>query len=175
MNKKIKKVAGILNNHGVVIIPTDTVYGIATLLGNKKGIKRIYKIKKRKLHKPLAILIPSINWVWKWVEKTKNLVELCENYWPGATTLIMKTIDKKVIGLRMPDYKPVIEIMSITGPLCATSANISGKRAPVSTEDIPEKIKQACDLIIDFPLLRPSGKPSKVIDTRNKSLKVIRG
>lgn len=174
MDEKIREVAQILNNGGVVVIPTDTVYGVAALVDNEEGIRRIYEMKKREPDKPMAILIPAVDRVWNWVEKIPRLVELCENHWPGATTLIMTDRNGEDIGLRIPDYRPILEIMSITGPVCATSANISGQRAPVLIEDIPGEIKKACDMVADF-FPRPSGNPSKVLDARDKNLKVIRG
>lgn len=174
MNEKINKTAKILNNGGVVVIPTDTVYGVAALWDNKEGIGRIYEMKKRVPDKPVAILIPAVDWVWNWVEKIPRLVKLCGIHWPGATTLIMTARNGEDIGLRIPDYRPILEIMSITGPLRATSANISGQKAPVSIEDIPEEIRNACDIVADFPP-RPSGSPSKVLDAREEGLKVVRG
>jgi L-threonylcarbamoyladenylate synthase len=173
MDKDTQEAVKVLNNKGVVVVPTDTVCGVLTLMDNEEGIKRIYKMKKRNPDKPLAILIPSVEWVWKWVEKTSRLAELCENYWPGAATIIMKTRDDKTIGLRMPDYKPLLEILNITGPVCATSANISGQKSPALISDISVEIKQASDLVIDFPL-RSSGNPSKIIDARNEELKIVR-
>ena len=173
MDKQIQEAVKVLNNKGVIVIPTDTVCGVATLVGNEEGINRIYKMKKRVPDKPLAILIPSVDWVWKWVEETPRLAELCGNYWPGATTLIMKTRSREGIGLRMPDYKPVLEILSITGPVSATSANVSGQKAPATISEVSEEIKQASDLVVDFSL-RPSGHPSKVLDVRNEELKTIR-
>jgi len=75
--------------------------------------------------------------------------------------------------LRIPDYKPLIEIMKKTGPLCATSANHSGEKAAAGLDEIPEEIKSACDLVMNLPG-RPSGKPSKVIDLTEGETKVVR-
>lgn len=173
MDEKIKKTVEVLQNNGVVILPTDTVYGIFTVPGNEEGIERIFKMKNRPLDKPLALLIPEIKYVWKWVDKTTELQELCSKYWPGPTTLVMRTRQGEPIGLRMPDYEPVLEIMKITGPLCATSANISGTIAPATIKDIPKAIRDACDLVVDFQL-PPTGKPSQVLDVISNKTKIIR-
>lgn len=169
----MKKVVEVIKNGGVVILPTDTVYGIFTLFGNEDGLRRIYSIKNRQPDKPLAVLIPNTGCVWKWVEKSRELEEVCDKYWPGATTLIMQTREGKTIGLRIPDYRPIIEIMKITGPLYATSANISGEKAPQILKEIPNTIKKGCDLVEDFPS-SPSGSPSRIIDISHEDRTVLR-
>jgi len=73
MNEKLDKIVKILKNNGVVILPTDTVFGIFTMPGNEEGIKRIYDIKGRSSDKPLALLIPDMDYVWEWVNKTPCL------------------------------------------------------------------------------------------------------
>ncbi|MFC2061522.1 L-threonylcarbamoyladenylate synthase [Elusimicrobiota bacterium] len=173
MNGQIEKAAEILKNGGVVILPTDTVFGLFTRISNEAGIERIYRMKERDKDKPLVILIPDIEDVWNWVEKSESLEELCRRYWPGATTLIMRTKDKGTIGIRNPDCPPVIEVMKITGPLYATSANVSGTKAPASIEEIPSSIKENCDLVEDFSC-HPSGEPSQIIDVSTDDIKVIR-
>jgi L-threonylcarbamoyladenylate synthase len=173
MNPDVLKAAEILKSGGVVIIPTDTVFGISTLYGNKNGIERIYRIKKRDKKKPLAVLILSVNDVWKWVEKTPAIEKICRESWPGPTTLIVKTKDGGSIGFRMPDCEPVLELMRLTGPLCATSANVSGEKAAAKIDDIPQEVRDQCDLVVDFSV-KLSGKPSKVLDLRNEDLTIIR-
>jgi L-threonylcarbamoyladenylate synthase len=172
-DNNIKKAAEILKKGGVVLIPTDTVYGLATSMQSEDGVKRIYEIKKRGFEKPLAVLIPSIDCLWNLVEKTANIEKICKKYWPGATTLVMDSKDGKSIGVRMPDYEPVIELMNITGPLYATSANISGESVEIMLEDIPEEIKVACDFILAGEG-NLSGVPSKVIDVRGGEEKILR-
>ncbi|MFW6134356.1 MAG: L-threonylcarbamoyladenylate synthase [Elusimicrobiota bacterium] len=172
-DKKVSEIANRLRKGEVGILPTDTVYGIFAVPGNEKGMKRIYEMKRRSTDKPLALLIPGIEWVWKWVERKERIEKLCRKYWPGAVTLIMEARDKKTIGLRIPDYGPLIKVMKATGPLCATSANIAGEPAPSKLEDIPASVKRACDFIEDFGMTL-SGKPSRVIDITEKKKKIIR-
>ncbi len=172
MNKK-DKIVNILLEGGVVVMPTDTVFGVFTKVGNEAGVKKIYDIKKRPAGKPLPILISSLKWVWRWVEYDKMIDEACGKSWPGAVTFILKTLNGNTVGLRMPDLPDLLEIIDRTGPLYATSANISGGKAPVSLDEIPGSIKNSVDLSADFqkPL---SGKPSKIIDLSGGKEKVLR-
>ncbi len=165
--------AEVLKGGGVALISTDTVCGLAALPGRSKAIEKIYKMKKRDLSKPLALLIPSVDWVWKWVEETDEIKEICAENWPGAVTLIMNTRDNEKIGLRMPDCAPLLQLMEITGPLCATSANISGRPAPVKVGEADKEIKRESDIVEDFDV-NPSGKPSRVIDITAEDERIIR-
>ncbi len=175
MNTKtrIYKTAEALKKGEVVLISTDTVCGLAALPGNTGAIERIYEMKKRDLSKPLALLIPSIEWVWKWVEKNEEIEKICRENWPGAVTLIMKTKEDETIGLRMPDCPPLLRLMEITGPLCATSANVSGEPAPVQVNQVCRDIREKCDVIDDLGV-RPDGKPSSVIDITGSSRNIVR-
>ncbi len=173
MNEEIKKTIEVLKSGGVAVIPTDTVYGLAASIESEEGIRRIYDIKKRVTDKPLALLIDSVDWVWKWVKKTKELEEMCQKYWPGAATLIMNTRKGETIGLRIPDHEPLIAVLEETGPLCATSANMSGMATPKTIEDVPDQIKEGCDIVADFSP-KPAGISSRIIDIREGKNKVTR-
>ncbi|MGM0441774.1 MAG: L-threonylcarbamoyladenylate synthase [Elusimicrobiota bacterium] len=170
---KIEKTVKTLNRGGVVILPTDTVAGICAKPGKEKAIRRIYKIKNRSMDKPLALLVPGVNQVWDWVKKTENLENRLEKEWPGATTFILNTTENETIGVRMPDCAPLLKIMESTGPLCATSANISGDAAAGGVEEVPKKLKNKVDLTVNFKE-QYSGKPSKIIDLTEEEEKLIR-
>ncbi len=172
-NQKIKKVAKILNKNGVIILPTDTVAGICTKPGNEEGIRRIYDIKKRSMDKPLALLVPDIKSVWTWVEETEQIKKRLKKEWPGATTFILNTREEETIGVRMPDCKPVLKIMKLTGPLCATSANVSGENASPGVTNVPRDIKNKVDMVVNFNQ-DYTGKPSRIIDLSGGEEKLIR-
>ncbi len=170
---RIYKTAEVLKKGGVALISTDTVCGLAALPGNTCAIERIYEIKKRDPSKPLALLIPSIEWVWKWVDKNEEIKKICEENWPGAVTLIMMTKEGETIGLRMPDCPPLLRLMEITGPICATSANVSCQPAPIQVNQVCREIKDKCDIIDDLGV-KPDGKPSSVIDITGPGRDIVR-
>lgn len=161
----------------IVIYPTDTVYGIGCDAENEKLVKKIYEIKKRDRKKPLSVIAPSFEWIFKNFDCNEKLVR---NFLPGAYTLILrkKNIDflKNVapgnsVGVRIPAHliSKVIEKLNI--PFVTTSANISGKKAPASVEEIEKKILDKADIIIDGGKL--PGKPSTIVDLTGKEVKII--
>jgi tRNA threonylcarbamoyl adenosine modification protein (Sua5/YciO/YrdC/YwlC family) len=170
----LNDIADVILAGGVAVIPTDTVCGVAVLFGNVAAEEKIFRIKKRSADKPLAVLVPSIDSIWEWIEKTDKIEELCNEHWPGATTFVMRAKDGTGLGIRMPDCEPVLDLMKITGPLSATSANFSGDDTPAMIKDVKQGIVEACDIVADFSVV-PSGKASQVIDIRNlEEIKVLR-
>lgn len=171
-NKKSLKVAvEILNNGGVIVCPTDTVYGFLADAGNKKATNKIYNIKKRPRSKPLPVFVSSIKQAKNIAKIDKEQEKILKKYWPGKYTFVLKR--KKIdvgrlstIALRIPKYRFLNNLIKkINKPLAQTSVNISGQ--PPLTK-ISEIIKFfganfGIDLIIDVGNL-PKSKSSRVID-----------
>lgn len=161
----------------IVIYPTDTVYGIGCNAENEKLVERIYKIKKRDRNKPLSVIAPGFEWILKNFECDKNVVK---KFLPGAYTLILRKKDpdflKSVapgnsVGVRIPAHliSKIVEVLGI--PFVTTSANISGKKAPASLEEIEKDLLESVDLVIDGGEL--PGKPSTIIDLTGEDIEII--
>ena len=169
--KDIKKIALVLKEGGVALIPTDTVLGLAASVDSEEAVRRIYRMKKRDPSKPLAILIPSVESAWDFIKKTAEIEEFAASNWPGAATLIAESDDGSSYGLRIPDCEPLIRLMELTGPLYATSANISGSPAPARVEEVPDSILNSCD-VVAYMGVKPSGTPSRIVDLRSGRARV---
>lgn len=174
INQKIKKSVEILRNGGVIIFPTETVYGIGCAYDNQEAIDRIYKIKNRPKDKPLQILIADKKQLEDLTtDIPKEAQEMIDKEWPGPITLILKVKNKnenKTIGIRMPDHPIALQIIKELGkPMAATSANLSGEPAPITIEQV--RIK--ADLIIDGGKTE-QGIASSVIDFTINPPKIIR-
>ena len=193
-SKNFKKVIGetveVIKMGGVATVPTDTVYGLIADATNEKAVRKIFKIKKRSLKKPIPIFVKDLKMAKSLAIINKNQEKFLKKFWPGKLTAILKAKNKKLpkgilkngkIGLRIPNYKLVnILLEKLNFPLTGTSANISGK--PGSTK-IREVLKQfenqfstrsgggQPDLILDAGNLKPS-LPSTVIDLEN--LEILR-
>ena len=174
----IKKGIEILNQNGVIIFPTDTVYGIGTKYTNIGGIKRIRKIKGREKNKPFQILIAdmeSINFLVK--EINCSAKKLMGKYWPGALTIVFEKStavsedisQSKSVGIRFPDDPAILAIIKETGPLVATSANKSGEKSPTKADEVTIE----ADLIIDGGECKDK-IGSTVVDTTKNSVVVLR-
>jgi len=181
--KKIREAAKVIMSGGVIIFPTETVYGIACSPFKKKAVERIFKLKGRNWNKPLAVIVENFKQV---KTLTKNLSpkakEIMSRYWPGPLTLVLNksseipayvTARLKKVGIRMPDHPISKELIRTCGiPLVATSANISGSADPKTA-------RQALKQLIDVDLLIDGGrtqvgKASTVIDATGKKVKILR-
>ena len=123
---------------GTVIIPTDTVYGIACDPLRSEAIARIYALKGRAAAKPLSLHVASVEEALEYVEEDRRAVTAIRRLMPGPVTLIVRRpsfIDEHMtsglptMGLRVPDHAVCAEILERCGPLAATSANLSGEPA----------------------------------------------
>jgi len=161
----IRQAAKVLIAGGLVIIPTETVYGIAANALNKKALQRLYKIKNRPKGKPFAILIAQQHKVQELaVEAPVAAYKLMHKFWPGALTVILKSVDQGKVGLRMPNNLIALAIIVQSGvPLACPSANISGMPAPANFEQAIKDLDGRVDLAIDAGLAKV-GLESTVVD-----------
>lgn len=167
---------------GVIVYPTDTVYGIGGNPFLEDVVIRIKNIKQRE-EKAMPILVSSL-------EKAKEMayfndlsLKIANTFWPGPLTIVLKTKVKfsphltggrDSIGLRIPNHELALKIIEASGgALIGTSANISGRPPAISIEDLDEKIRSSVDLIIDGGKCY-LGKPSTVIEVIDSKIKIIR-
>lgn len=180
----VDKAAELIKEGKVLVSPSDTVYGIYCDAKNKKAIKKIFKIKKRSLSKPLPLFVKNLEMAESLVEINKSQKAFLEKVWPGKTTIVFRAKKilpfisfKKTIGLRIPCSKFLLAVLEeIKIPLAQTSANISGKPATTEIEKVINYFKnqkQQPDLILDGGDLK-SSKPSTVIDLSDKEPKILR-
>ena len=128
-----KQAIKILRSGGIGIMPTDTIYGLVGQALRPETVKRIYKVRRRSPDKPLIILISSRADLRKFgVKFTANDEQFLKKYWPGELSVILQCSDSKfrylhrgtkTLAFRLPKKKSVLEILKITGPLVAPSAN----------------------------------------------------
>jgi len=156
----IKNAITCLKDGGVVAFPTDTVYGIGSMINNETALKRIYTIKERDLLKALPVMVSSLNQLSSLIDPKSDYIaaqKLASCFWPGALTLIFKKqleisnliSQTNTIGIRMPDYLPILDLINRTGPLAVTSANLSGNKNPISAEEVLEQLDGRIDIILD--------------------------
>ena len=137
-----------LQDGGVVIFPTETVYGIGASAFSSQGIRKIYQLKGRKWNKPLALLVPSLEAAAPLVETIPpEAFRLAKAFWPGPMTLVLAAspLGKLVtgglatIGVRVPDHPVALAILKAVGvPLATTSVNRSGEKPATSGLDSSE-------------------------------------
>lgn len=173
----IKKAAQVIKNGGVVIFPTDTVYGIGCKFDDERAIERIYKIKNRNAGQAFPILVASEKQAEAIANVNNIAKKLVEKHWPGGLTIILPTRhpDPKTlkIGVRMPNSQVVKQLIEeAETPIIGTSANFHGQPSPRSYEELDEELIKLVDYVVKGECLL--GKESTVVDTTVDPPKVLR-
>jgi len=153
----IEKAAKVAMDGGIVVFPTDTVYGIGCDPYNKKSVDKIYQIKGRPKTKPFPILAYSFNVASEIVEFDKDSKKIADKFWPGPLTLILKLRDERLkeslnlkekIAIRVPNNPCLLNLLKNSKFLIGTSANISGENSFTKSQDCYQKIKEY-DIFLD--------------------------
>jgi L-threonylcarbamoyladenylate synthase len=175
-NKNIlKKTIYILNNGGVIGLPTETVYGLGGNAYSNKSIKRIFKLKGRPKFNPLIIHYNNITDAVNDIETNKNFKKLYKKFCPGPITFILKRkinskikplacANLKTVAIRFPKHKIIRSLLKkIKFPLAMPSANKSASLSPVNAKDVNEEFKKNLSFILDGGVCK-IGIESTVID-----------
>lgn len=169
--RAIETVVSVLKNGGIVAFPTDTVYGIGCDAFSEDAIIRIYAMKKRNRNKPLVMFLARKEHVSAFARKPgKSVSRICDRFFPGALTVIMRATSKTPSGLvakegsvsiRIPDYQFLRQVVKhLDRPLATTSANVAGGKPPRTHRDIDLEP----DLMVKDDTV-PSGTASAILDT----------
>lgn len=179
----IDKICEVINNGGIVITPTDTIYGIMGDALNENVIRKVFEIKKRPFNKPLLLLMDSFEMVKQYTEEISEKERiLMDRYWPGLVTFILKKNDKvselitsgnDTVGVRIPDNKDLLGIISkLKRPVISTSANITGTEVITSTQLLEKDLIDNIDYIEDGGEV--DSQSSTIIKIEDNKLVVLR-
>ncbi|TLM80293.1 MAG: threonylcarbamoyl-AMP synthase [Actinobacteria bacterium] len=176
--------ATVLRDGGIVVFPTETVYGIGASAASCIGPHEIIDIKQRPARKAIPWLVEEEAALDTYgVDVPEYAHNLAKEFWPGALTIVVKAAavvppefrdDRGTVALRSPDHTLVMELIrSSGGALIATSANTSGKPAPGSFEELEERIIAAADLTLDGGETE-HGVASSVVDCTGEEPVILR-
>ncbi|MGC8594165.1 MAG: L-threonylcarbamoyladenylate synthase [Candidatus Kryptoniota bacterium] len=171
-------------NGGVIIYPTETVYGLGANALNIEAVEKVFEIKQRDRSKPILVLVPDEESLDDLVMEVPEVARLLIRvFWPGALTLVFKaapvvspilTANSGKIGIRLSSSEFCKRLLNICKiPITSTSANLSGEPNPTSIDEINKTVRDAVDLIIDGGSLE-SGKPSTVVDVSSGEVRLVR-
>lgn len=160
LNKDIEKAAKIIQKGGIVLFPTETVYGIGANALNDDAVKKIFVAKGRAQDNPLILHISDMEMLNQIADNISNLeYKLMDAFWPGPFTIILNKKDGianvatcmgDTVGVRMPSNKIAHDLIKKSNlPIAAPSANISGKPSGTKLQDIIEELKNKVDYILD--------------------------
>ncbi len=177
----VEKALKVFNNGGIIVYPTDTVYGIGCNPYNKEAVKKIYAIKSRDDSKLLPVLVYSVEIVKRIAFLDENTEKIIERFWPGPLTIILKLIDENLkkslclndkIAIRVPNHKCTLEILRRCNFLVGTSANISGHSSFTNPDECLRNIEDY-DIFIDGGIITSEAE-STIIEIENEKIKIIR-
>lgn len=174
-----------LDAGGLVVMPTDTVYGLAAAADDRPALTRLFAAKGRPLNKPVVLMLADRRAALRLVEFPAAAQKLAEVFWPGPLTLVLPwqasftistvvTAGQPTIGLRVPDHPAALAILRAFGrPLAVTSANPSGAQNAVEAWEIEAELGHRVDLVLDGGTA-PIGAPSTILEVTPSGLKVLR-
>jgi tRNA threonylcarbamoyl adenosine modification protein (Sua5/YciO/YrdC/YwlC family) len=178
----IKKAVDILRDGGVIIYPTDTVYGLGCDLYNKKGIEKIYEIKKRNKKQPFSFVCADLKDISRYARVSDYAYKTMKRLLPGPYTFILEAsrLVPKIIlpkrqttGIRVPDNRICLALVRELGqPIISTSVKAENGDILGDPYNIKEKFGHFVDLVIDGGTLAP--EQSSVVSLVDDIIEVIR-
>lgn len=181
---KVKKIAKYLKMDGVIVYPTETFYALGANCFSQKAIQAIYRLKKRPLYKPLAVVISDLDMIREIVLEIPSTIEpLISDFWPGPLTLVLKAAPRVPqellgpsgsIGVRLTEHRWLRSLVrQASFPVTATSANISGRKDISDPENALQVFNGKVDLMVDGGETK-GDLPSTVLDLSGKRARIIR-
>ena len=172
--KILAEALAVLKQGGLVVIPTETFYGIACDARSTGAVNRLVRIKGRGAGKPVPLIAGDIDVVRNCVSYLpEKFQSLANEFWPGALTMVLPsavnfpvtiTAGTRTVGIRVPGPSFARELaIAFKGPVTATSANRAGQQPPQKVKELDPLLIQSIDLVVDGGRT-PGGEPSTVLD-----------
>lgn len=180
----LNRTINVLNNGGLFVFPTDTVYGLGCFFNNENSVKKIYELKGRDFDKPLAAYFSSINMAENYILKQDDVFyNICEKYIPGAITIVTNKNDKipdfvtsygKTIGIRIPKNNFILGLIERLGvPFVGTSANISNNPSAKNAKEAFVIFNNKIELVLEDDESN-QGLESTVLSVVDNQIKILR-
>jgi len=174
MHDDIKKALEVLQKGGVILYPTDTIWGIGCDATNAEAVKRVYEIKKRADSKSMLVLMENVNLLERYMQEVPeiaySLIEVTDKpmtiIYPAAKNLASNLLaEDGSVGIRITGERFTQQLIQrFRKPIVSTSANISGEPSPATFAEISDEIKGAVDYVVEYRQddIAPA-KPSSII------------
>lgn len=170
-----------MNKGELIVMPTDTVYGLAAKLYDEEALQKIYKVKGREQSKQIPLLVSSIEQIKDIAVYDAYIEKLMHKFWPGALTIVMKTTPafkqktgEDTIAIRMPKHPKALALIDENGVLRVTSLNKSGQPPLDDIKDIKHIFGKYVSNIYPHGDIEKSHVSSTVILVDGKDIKILR-
>ena len=179
--ESVEKAAKVVRRGGLVVYPTDTVYGLGCDPLNHAAVRRLFEAKQRDT-KPIPVLCSSSERAARLVKLSGRALELAARYWPGALTIVAplsRSVPPQLnqgrpsLGVRVPNHPGCLELISSCGGwLTGTSANLSGRPSARSAAEAIDQLGDAVDMVLDGGRL--AGVESTVVEVVGNEVTILR-
>lgn len=179
--EEINAVADALQNHKIIALPTDTVYGVGVMYGDLKDLQRLKNAKHRPETKPIPMMVSSIEHMEQVAVVDERVKKIAEQFLPGALTLVLKVKDNvpkeytnglDTIAIRIPDEPFILRVIDeLNTPLLVTSANQSGAKTALTSDDVLEQLPDIDGLVLGKCRALQA---STIVDCTQEKLKILR-
>ncbi|HEM2803157.1 TPA: threonylcarbamoyl-AMP synthase [Streptococcus suis] len=176
------KLRKILENGEVVVLPTETVYGLFAQALNEDAVNRVYQLKQRPRDKAMNLNVSNLNDIYFFSQNTPFFLEkLYNRFMPGPLTIILKANDNvpfwvnsglDTVGFRLPNHEQTLRLIAETGPLIGPSANVSGQESGKKFSDIQAQFSVDLPGIEDDQAL--TGIDSTILDLSGQKARILR-
>ncbi|MEM2917341.1 MAG: L-threonylcarbamoyladenylate synthase [Candidatus Bathyarchaeia archaeon] len=180
--KNIRIAANMVKKGGVIVYPTDTVYGLGCNPLNEEAVKQVFKVKGER-NKPLPILACSIKDAEKIAKFSQIAKKIAGRLWPGPLTMVLPkksilpsivTCNQDSVGVRVPNHNVALQLIcQSNGILVGTSANKSGQKPPITAEEAIEQVGSEVDIVLNGGLCQLKVS-STVVDLTSEKPQILR-
>lgn len=185
MLTEIENSIKVLKGGGIIIYPTDTVWGIGCDATNNEAVSKVFKIKERSSSKSMIVLVSDVAMLEQYVKQIPDVILQALHHFKNPTSIIYKNpknlsrlllADDGSVGIRIVNDKFCkLLIHSLKKPLVSTSANISGEPTPLKFDEIDPKIFERADYIVNLHHYKKAQKPSSILRLNSEGvLEVLR-
>lgn len=179
--EEINAVANALQNHKIIALPTDTVYGVGVMYGDLKDLQRLKNAKHRPETKPIPMMVSSIEHMEQVAVVDERVKKIAEHFLPGALTLVLRVKEEvpaeytnglETIAVRIPDEPFILKVIDVLNtPLLVTSANQSGAKTALTSDDVFEQLPDIDGIVLGTCRALQA---STIVDCTQEKLKILR-
>ena len=179
-SESIREASKTVISGGVIVYPTETVYGIGANALDEQAILRVFQIKKRPITMPIFLAVSSLKMLDRVAELEADDREILEGLMPGPVSVLVRrksivpnvlTAGSPLVGIRFPDHEVALRIIDASGPITSSSANRTGFLPPRSVDEVSPEIADRVEMVLDGGKCK-FGQPSTLLDLTNR--KIIR-
>ena len=178
---QVQEVACALNEHKIIALPTDTVYGVGVKYGNLKDLQRLKMAKHRPETKPIPMMVSTLDHMRQVALVDERIEKIAKHFLPGALTLVLsvkETVDSAytngldTIAIRIPDEPFILKVIDeLNSPILVTSANQSGQKTALTSEDVYEQLPDIDGIVLGTC---KALQASTIVDCTKEELKILR-